>query len=120
MTTAIAAVEHPDTATDREPDPADRWLTLTAAAAYAYVSRQQLHRMIVAGKLPAFRFDNGRNGTRVRLSDVDALMCPIDVSSGSTLHPDDLDGGNATTRRHDGKGFRSSKRANAGESATKP
>lgn len=105
MTTATADVEHPNHTPGREPDPLDRWLTLSAAAAYAYVSRQKLHRLIVDGKLPAFRFDNGRNGTRVRLSDVDALMCPIDVSNGSTLHPDDLDGGNATSRRHEGGRF---------------
>lgn len=109
VVTTATAVEPTDPATDREPDPVDRWLTLTDAAAYACVSRQKLHRLIAAGKLPAYRFDDGRNGTRVRMSDVDALMRPIDVSSGSTLHPDDFDGGNATTRRHAGGRFRSGK-----------
>lgn len=56
----------------------DSWLDLDAAAAHTRRSRRSLELLITRGELPAYKL--GRS-TRVKRSDVDALLIPVEAAS---------------------------------------
>ena len=62
----------------REPD-LPIWLTKLQAAGYLNASTDTVDVLISTGKLPAYQF--GPRSTRVKLSDVDALLVPVQPRS---------------------------------------
>ncbi|NRH34300.1 helix-turn-helix domain-containing protein [Rhodococcus sp. MS13] len=97
-----------DPATTEPIDPrliADRWLTIAEACEYLNITRATLHKLALSGDLTIYRIANGRNTNRVRLSDIEAMMIPVDTSEGTTVHP--RDPANHATRK---KGTRNPER----------
>ncbi|QNG20216.1 helix-turn-helix domain-containing protein [Rhodococcus triatomae] len=74
---------------DRDEIADNRMLTLAEACDYLSVSRATIYRAAIAGKVTIYRIMGSRNATRVRFTDVEALLEPVDVSDGSTAHPTD-------------------------------